>query len=365
MADDNEPRTLRQIAALAAQKRQAVEASSPVSNPSYAADLESAIQTHRDTILTISRVSLFSPNEPLDDIATPDLPYLLTESFLADLYLRTPTPNPTDRQQVLSDAREAYERFLASLDSYDILTPAYKALYSRYTDDPAAFSTVATADPSKRRDAKIANFKAEKDIKNRLAALARNPRYVDDGDEEILRELYLAQLELAAHAAFQGLEGLNRELEVLAQAATMRPLIPATTDSVEEDARRRRAAEENGFSERLEPRRLHSILNQGGPLLSKAGKPMQPFTLVGSREEAQAGVFRPGHNLPTMSIDEYLEEEKRRGGMIEGGGEASYHRPEPDEDDFDKADEETYKARAWDEFVEANPKGAGNTLNRG
>ncbi|EEY14754.1 TapA protein [Verticillium alfalfae VaMs.102] len=335
MADDNEPRTLKQIAALAAQKRQAIEATSPVSNPSYAADLEIAIQAHRDTIETISRVSLFSPNEPLDDIATPDLPYLLTESFLADLYLKTPTPNPIDRELVLSEAREAYERFLASLDSYEILTPAHKTLYSRYTDDPAAFSTVAASDPSKRRGAKIANFRAEKDLKARLATLAANPRY-----------------------------GLNRELEVLAQAATARPLLPAR-ETVEEDARRRRAAEESGHAERLEPRRLRSILEQSGPLLSKAGKPMRPFTLVGSREEAQAGVFRTGHNLPTMSIDEYLEEERKRGGIIEGGGEASFHRPEPDEDDYEKADEATYKARAWDEFVEANPKGAGNTLNRG
>ena len=66
-----------------------------------------------------------------------------------------------------------------------------------------------------------------------------------------------------------------------------------------------------------------------------------------------------------MSIDEYLEEEKRRGGVIEGGGEKSGQAPEPDEDDIEKADAETMKAREWDEFTEANPKGAGNTLNRG
>jgi hypothetical protein len=66
-----------------------------------------------------------------------------------------------------------------------------------------------------------------------------------------------------------------------------------------------------------------------------------------------------------MSIDEYLEEEKRRGGIIEGGGEQSGIRPEPDEDNLALADEETMKARAWDEFTEDNPKGSGNTLNRG
>jgi len=66
-----------------------------------------------------------------------------------------------------------------------------------------------------------------------------------------------------------------------------------------------------------------------------------------------------------MSIDEYLEEERKRGGIIEGGGEASGIIPEPDEDDYEKGEQETYKARAWDEYVEANPKGSGNTLNRG
>ena len=66
-----------------------------------------------------------------------------------------------------------------------------------------------------------------------------------------------------------------------------------------------------------------------------------------------------------MTIDEYLAEEKRRGGMIEGGGEQSGRPVEPDEDNLDKADMETMKAREWDEFTESNPKGSGNTLNRG
>lgn len=36
-----------------------------------------------------------------------------------------------------------------------------------------------------------------------------------------------------------------------------------------------------------------------------------------------------------------------------------------DEDDMDQADMETMKARDWDEFTEANPRGSGNTMNRG
>ena len=77
------------------------------------------------------------------------------------------------------------------------------------------------------------------------------------------------------------------------------------------------------------------------------------------------GVFRPDHSLPTMTIDEYLEEEMRRGGIVDGGGAGDGRQAEPDEDDDRWVDAETMKAREWDEFKEANPRGSGNKLNRG
>lgn len=139
--------------------------------------------------------------------------------------------------------------------------------------------------------------------------------------------------------------------------------IPAPS-AVQTDHRSRDAANNTEYSERLDGP-LSQLLQRarGGPLLSKSGKPLQPFTLMDKRTDLQQGVFRSGHNLPTMTIDEYLEEERRRGGILEGGTRNEV--PEPDEDDLDKADEETMKARAWDEFKEDNPRGSGNTLNRG
>lgn len=118
----------------------------------------------------------------------------------------------------------------------------------------------------------------------------------------------------------------------------------------------------DGYSERLDGPLPQG--RRGGPLLSTTGKPLQPFTLTDKRNQLRDGVFRPGHNLPTMSIDEYLEEERRRGGILDGSG-SSIPAPELDEDNMALADAETMKAREWDEFKEANPKGSGNTLNRG
>lgn len=130
------------------------------------------------------------------------------------------------------------------------------------------------------------------------------------------------------------------------------------------DPRLRNGRNGGGYSERLDPA-VPSLKSRSGPILSADGKPLRPFTLLDNRQRLQQGVFRPDYSLPTMTIDEYLEEERKRGGIIDGGGEQSGIRPEPNEDDLEKADEETMKARAWDEFKEDNPKGSGNTLNRG
>lgn len=182
-------------------------------------------------------------------------------------------------------------------------------------------------------------------------------------DDETIRELRVAELQLQVHKTFPSLDLISQEYAIVSQ----RPPPELEGSNSEDDFRERDRLQQNGYSERLDMN-LVGVLGggNGGSLLTKEGRPLQPFTLTaGRRTEFQRGVFRPDHSLPTMSIDEYLEEERRRGGIIDGGGEQSLQQPEPDEDDMDLADQETMKARAWDEYTEANAKGSGNTLNRG
>ena len=376
---DDEPRSLKAVFSDAESRRIALENSTFRANtPQYFETVASAVKLYRDSLTLIAALSLFSPNESLEDLLTADLPFLLTSFHLAELTQRLPSSSPQERKAVLAAARDAHERYLHLIDSYGLLAPPYQKLLERYTDEPTTFSTVSTSDPAARREAKINNFRTEKELLSKLEFLRHRPEYgaddgtgggVGGGDESLVREVHLAHLQYTAHMAFQSLDGLNRECEILALAPPAPP--PRGPNPQEDDdTRRRQRATAGGlgdnadFSNRLD-QPLRSLQNPGGPLLSKQGKPLQPFTLLGNRQELARGVFRPGHNLPTMTIDEYLDEEARRGGIIEGGGEASWHRPEPDEDDIEKADAETMKAREWDEFVEANPKGSGNTLNRG
>lgn len=186
-------------------------------------------------------------------------------------------------------------------------------------------------------------------------------------DESSVRILHLASIALAVHDTFASLESIALELQVLSQAPAWQAHAGASsTDPTQSSDSRSRQTPQSDYSERLDPS-LSSLLRngRGGPILDGSGRPLQPFTLLDKRAQLQQGVFRPDHNLPTMSIDEYLDEERKRGGIIEGGGEKSGIRPQVNEDDMDLADRETMKAREWDEFTEQNPKGSGNTLNRG
>ncbi|KAL6719400.1 Type 2A phosphatase-associated protein 42 [Lecanora helva] len=349
---------IRTLFTQAKNQRQQLESSPESTSALYQENLQSAIASLETCRKIADRISLFSPNETEEDIASGDLQFLLINYYLADLRLRD---NVSSRKIVLRQAQEAYERYLSLLDVYHMLSKSDRKLHERYIENRDEFSLISSTDPGARRDTKIARFKQEKELKLKLEFLSQVPLALQ-GDDAALREIYLAEVQLCIHHTFHALDQIAQELKIL---ALMPPTPPADPRSQEADYRRRNGETTEEYSDRLDPP-ISQLMNGGkaGPILSKEGKPLRPFTLLDSRQRIRDGVFKPDHSLPTMTIDEYLAEEKRRGGMVDGGGEALAS-AEPDEDNFAMADAETMKAREWDEFTEANPKGSGNTLNRG
>lgn len=351
MSSSEEPQSLREVFRSAEGARTLLEASPDARSPEFATTLSATLGLYFRARDQISSVSLFSPNEGIEDVVTSSLPYMLLDYQVAELIQRTPFTDMPSRGVTLRRARAAYESFLSLVDGYGLLSGSDSKLWDRYREKPEQFAVVSSSDAATKRDAKIANFQAEKQLREKLATLKRNPKYLEQGgDEDIVREVHLTSISFAVHNTFQALDSLNRELPMIAAA----PNMPTREETVHR-------GEEDDTTWKLD-----QPLRRGpgaGPLLSKEGKPLQPFTLVGNRADLRKGVFRPGHNLPTMSIDEYLEEEKRRGNFLEGGTDPQ--KPEVDEDDMDAVDRETYKAREWDEYTDNNPKGSGNTLNMG
>ena len=75
-------------------------------------------------------------------------------------------------------------------------------------------------------------------------------------------------------------------------------------------------------------------------------------------------VFRCS-NLPTLTLDEFAMREQAR--MEENTlkqEEANKNKDDEDSEDEQVADQKTYKAREWDDWKDANPKGSGNTKGK-
>ncbi|KAG0129260.1 TAP42-like protein [Tuber indicum] len=332
--------------------RKEIEESYDYNSPAYQQKLQTAIRTYQECKKLVDQISLFSTNESLEDVVSSEIRYMLIDYHFADLNSKQQSP---DRASILELSKFLYMRFLNLCDAYDLLSN-YDRSVLHPADPGAPKASPAPIDAAARRNEKIAKFKLEKELKAKIDALAQNPHLLD---EDELRKLQTASMSLAIMKSIQQLEMIELELDILSKAPKIEEN-PVTR--LTKDERSRDRGSRDGYNDKLD--NIPSTI-KGGPLLSQDGKPLRPFTLLDSRERLKQGVFKSGHNLPTMTIDEYLEEERKRGSIIEGGGEKSGIRSEPDEDNHKKADEETMKAREWDEFKEANPRGSGNTINRG
>ncbi|RDB21463.1 Uncharacterized protein C63.05 [Hypsizygus marmoreus] len=349
-------------------------------------------------------LSLFSPNENLEDISTRDLVYLLVPYVTAVVRGRVRTAERDERITVLRQTQKDLQTFLSHLENYEIVPEEERALYLH--------KTLAIADPVKRREAKIKQYQKEKDLRTRIQTVRKRRGQVPlnsddppsdfelissllpspslsrtataDEDEEpdaevedILREATLLILRLSYAQAHSQMESMNQELELLLSV----PPSPPRARPPPEDERRARQREGESDMWRLDTPSGNFGADAKGPLLDPSGKPLRPFTILpagaADRAHLQAQVFGPGHRLPTMSIDQYLQIERERGNIISGGGSASEAAPTSSEQlalDAEmngtaageaKAEEKRQKDEKWALFTDENPRGAGNTMNRG
>lgn len=128
--------------------------------------------------------------------------------------------------------------------------------------------------------------------------------------------------------------------------------------------------------------RLDKIsLTKDDPLLSPSGKVLRPFTILPSSKSAsqlqtrlrlQSEVFQSSHRLPTMTIDEYLDQQNEMGNVLQGGGPSTSEEVDQarkdeqgeKEDDtqrgYEAEERELRKTREFDEYRDTHRKGEGN-----
>ncbi|AET39598.1 Tap42p Ecym_4565 [Eremothecium cymbalariae DBVPG len=318
------------------------------------------------------RLSLFSDNEEIEDVSTSSIPFLSIDYYLGRLVLmkqyvgvessEDPVMKYRWKIEFLNKAVQIWMQFLVTLQGYGVSDEFLSKVLDRVESSQGPLLEELFPQPSSsedltgaqmKRQAKIDIYQQNKLLEQKIGQLKvemrgheveHNDRSVD---EEVLRKLYLAQLKQLSFKCFNELEGILMEIELLKNFSKAAPIQEPSKDKEEKLL-------PFEYTDKLE------TLNK--PLLSKNGRVLRNFTLLDKKDRLKESVFGYGQYGPTMSVEEFLEQEFESGRVLQDNKE-----PEEvvDEDNHEWQDKETYKAREWDAFKEANLRGSGNTMNRG
>jgi immunoglobulin-binding protein 1 len=328
---------------------------------------------------SVRRLGVFSPNEDIDDINTSDLKYLLVPYYLA--VAEGLTIDDHDREEHLQSQVRYLLGFLGKAERLGLV----------HKDDLASFH-LEDEERVKRppaREEKIARARREKEAQTKLNELVKKRQQVagkknsnnnnvdvdeiEDGsiDTELERSHSLLLIDLCIRKAVDEYDMVVREMYMLEQV-------------------RRSGGKESFFA-----------AASSSSSSSSSKKPLKAITITSDKGQLRAKVFKPSHALPTMTLDEWFEEQValgilpdpvehernerekaiaakkdrvkvtnndvdeiiRRNKQKQAGEEDD----DDDDDDGDEAKEEQkrQKASKWDDWKDWHPRGAGNMYRRG
>ena len=351
--------------------------------------LASGAAAMRHAVARVDVEGVFSRNETKDDVPTENLRYALAPWYLAELASRAPTRDAAAREHALVEVSAMYEAFLERCERHDMLSESAKRSRARGAE---------ACDPATARDEKVARFKRERAIRQRLESLdaARVERTRkalaeadwDDEDPEASvateneadeRERWLLLVERAAAEALDAAAVVATEREMLARRAETPTRQKVVTKKAEADA------DASDDIARRRPYRIEASTGMGNYVIGPGGT-IEPISAGGyvppgpkpgaaaigaapvdRRAAAALGVFRPSHTLPTMTVEQHGEIEYRE--LVERTRREAETKARRAAEDAALTEEERdarelAKARAWDEFKDDNPFGHGNSKLR-
>ncbi|XVF10084.1 hypothetical protein REPUB_Repub07fG0152700 [Reevesia pubescens] len=345
----------------------------------------------------ISKLGLFSSNETKDDISTTNLKYLLVPFYHAEL---TEKLAQDDRIELLKTSQAKLKEFITFCEAMELVP--LEELEASAQGAPNSFADrralkIARFRRQRAAEAKLSEIKERKERRGRSTKAAALSTPVEVGEEDVLdddgeEEREVSVLLEIPFKAFDLLEMLKKEEEMLSAIKEKQlkegekefPQAIFDDRTKKAEAWHRDAAARARYTKPAQPITCATFAQdviEGRAKVSQAHdhkhQPMifGPQSLIGGsltneRERMAAQVFQPAHRMPTMSIEEAgLREmemmnkwQEMNAKMFEEANSAWYKDkpkmgPSEDDEDDDAAQE---KARAWDDWKDDNPRGAGN-----
>ncbi|KAG2622927.1 hypothetical protein PVAP13_3KG017800 [Panicum virgatum] len=330
----------------------------------------------------VSKLGLFSTNETKEDVSTANLKYLLVPYYLGEM---TEKIAQEDRIPILKASQNHLKEFIALCEALELIPEDELELSRQKQPDTTAnrrAQKIARFRRQKAAETKLQEIKERKERRGRSLRAAALSAPAEAGEEDALEDDGEEERE-----AFDLLDMLKKEEEMLLAVkerqekdgnAFAREMLDERTQKAE--AWHHNAANRAPYSKPADPITCATFAQdvlEGRASVSQAHEHKHqplifgPASLVGGgltseRERMAAQVFQPGYRLPTMSIEEAgLREMKmmekwqeRTANMIKEANSA-WHKDGTSSAQEDE-DAEEAKARAWDDWKDDNPRGAGN-----
>ena len=313
-------------------------------NPQRNEKLRNCIENLQSLSKTIELLSLFSTNDQIEELPTSSIRYLLVPAYMGYV-LQEVQMEIEKRAAYLKASKANYREFLQNLLIYELIN--FKLPWIDSENSGECNSGIDAPRPTgyeqavASRQQKVSRLRQIEQMENALAALRIQERR--DNDEAAKRELLILLLRLWSIRAIKELDMIEEELKMLEQFEAMR----------------------NSQSTSGPP-------STSSPKAEPVVK-LKPFIIA--RNEQQKAVFGLGYpSVPTVTVDEWFDQMQKSGGFgkasgkrknkpytIEGGRKHS-----SDEGDDDGDDETKRQAKIrMDEWKDINPRGSGNTYNKG
>jgi hypothetical protein len=342
----------------------------------------------------VSKLGLFSANESKEDVSTTNLKYLLVPYYLGEMTEQTAQE---DRIPILKSSQDHLKEFISICEALELIPQDELESYrQKQSDTPAnkRAQKIARFNRQKVAQTKLQEIKERKERRVRSLGAAALSAPVEAGEEDVLeddgeeeREAWLATISLALCKAFDLLDMLKKEEEMLVAVkerqakdgnAFAREMLDERTQKAE--AWHHNAATRAPNAKPADPITCATFAQdviEGRASVSQAHEHKHqplifgPASLVGGgltteRERMAARVFQPSYRMPTMSIEEaglremkIMEQWQERTAKMIQEASSAWHKDGPSSAQDDE-DAEEEKARAWDDWKDDNPRGAGN-----
>ena len=184
------------------------------SDPELQQRIRAALALCEVGLMQVVHLSVFSPNEILDDVNTGDIKLLMLAFYRGELLLRLvhPPEEQGRRVEVLQEALLGLRGFLGDLERLQALSDAARASWEVQGETPDA-STV--------RELKIARMRASRAARARMEVLSKRmgSEEADDDGDELEREHVLLLIECCCHTALDSIRSAEQELDMLQQVS--------------------------------------------------------------------------------------------------------------------------------------------------